>query len=206
MSADITGDQRTDEWYEKRLGRATASRFKDVMASIKTGEAASRRDYRAELVAERLTGQKADGFTSKEMQHGIDYEDAAKLAYWLHTGREIIDCGFYCHDTIMAGASPDGLVGLDGLVEIKCPKTATHIETLKTQKFPPQYYWQVMGQMWITGAAWCDFVSFDPRMPANSRLFIKRIERDDLAIGRLETQVRLFLQEVKDDEQFIKQI
>lgn len=203
MSSDITGDQRTDEWFTERLGKATASRFRDIMSTIRTGEAASRKNYRAELVAERLTGVKQDGFTSKEMQHGIDYEASAKIAYWLDTNNEVIDCGFFKHSDLNAGASPDGLVGEDGLIEIKCPNTAKHIETLKTQKLPSEYFWQVMGQMWITNRQWVDYVSFDPRMPANSRLFIKRIERDEEQIQKLINEVTVFLQEVDDEVAFI---
>lgn len=204
MSVDVTEDQRTDIWFEARLGKATASKFKDIMSTVKSGESAGRKNYRAQLVAERLTRTKEENYTSKEMQHGIDYEDAAKLAYWIHTKQEIEDCGFFAHDTLQAGASPDGLIGDKGICEIKCPNTATHIETLKSPKLPTQYYWQVMGQMWITGREWCDFVSFDPRMPANSRLFVLRVNRDDEAIDRLEKEITKFLLEVDSDERFIK--
>ena len=204
MSADMTGDQRTDDWYKERLGKATASRFKDIMTKVKSGESASRKNYRAELVAERLTGEKADGYTSKEMQHGIDYEDAAKLAYWLETKNVVIDNGFFVHDTLQAGASPDGLIGDDGIIEIKCPNTATHIQTLISQKVPSQYYWQIMGQLWITGRKWVDFVSYDPRLPSANRLFIKRVERNQQDIDRLAEEVAKFLQELDKEEQFLR--
>lgn len=204
MSADVTEDQRTDIWFEARLGKATASKFKDIMSTVKSGESAGRKNYRAQLVAERLTRTKEETYTSKEMQHGIDYEDAAKLAYWIHSKQEIDDCGFFMHDTLEAGASPDGLIGETGLCEIKCPNTATHIDTLKSQKLPTQYYWQVMGQMWITGREWCDFISYDPRMPANSRLFVLRVYRDNEAIERLEQEITKFLSEVAEDELFVK--
>lgn len=201
MSEDVTGDQRSDLWFEERLGKATASRFKDIMAG---SHLAGWRNYKAELVAERLTGTKAEGWTSKEMQHGIDFEEAAKLAYWLETDNKVTDCGFFKHAFLAAGASPDGLIGEDGVLEIKCPNTATHIETLRTQKVPKQYFWQVQGQMWITGRQWADFVSYDPRLPANSRLFITRVHRDETEIEKLESEVTKFLLEVGNDEQYVK--
>jgi len=199
-----TDDQRTEDWFETRLGRATASRFKDVMLTIKSGEAAGRKNYRAELVAERLTGVRDEGYTTAAMQWGIDNEPLARLRYELLTGNSVEECGFFAHSSLMAGASPDGLIYDDGLIEIKCPNTATHIETLKSKKLPYQYYWQVMGQMWITGRKWCDFVSFDPRMPKNAQIFITTVERDDEAISKLEGQVTTFLREVAADEQFIR--
>ncbi|RYF29591.1 MAG: exonuclease [Chloroflexi bacterium] len=200
----LTDDQRTDEWFKARLGKATASRFKDIMITIKSGEAAGRKNYRAELVAERLTGTKEETWTSAAMQWGIDNEPLAALRYELLSGNEVQECGFYAHQSLQAGASPDGLVGDDGLIEIKCPNTATHIDTLKRQDIPYQYYWQVMGQLWITGRKWCDFISFDPRMPENAQIFITRIERDESKIKQLEEQVTTFLREVAHDEQFIK--
>lgn len=199
-----TDEQRTDEWYEARLGKATASNFSAIMARGKNGELAARKNYRAQLVSERLTATKADNFSSASMQWGVETEDTARLRYELRSGNTVEDCGFFAHEKLQAGASPDGLVGEDGLVEIKCPNSATHIDTLKRQDIPPQYYWQVQGQMWITGRKWCDFVSFDPRMPANAQLFIKRIERDDEAIKTLEAEVTTFLREVAAEVQFIE--
>lgn len=200
----LTDEQRTDDWFEARLGRATASRFKDVMLTIKSGEAAGRKNYRAELVAERLTGTREETWTSAAMQWGIDNEDLARLRYELLTGNTVDECGFFAHPKLMAGASPDGLIGKDGVLEIKCPNTATHIETLRKQTVPSQYYWQVMGQMWITGRKWCDFVSFDPRMPKNAQIFITTIKRDEEAIKKLEEQITTFLREVTEEEQFIR--
>ena len=198
-------EQRTDEWYEARLGKATASNFSAIMAKGRNGnELAGRKNYRAQLVSERLTATKSDSFTSAAMEWGVETEDTAKLRYELRSGNTVEDCGFYAHDKLQAGASPDGLIGEDGLIEIKCPNSATHIDTLKRQDIPQQYYWQVMGQMWITGRQWCDFVSFDPRMPANAQLFIKRIERDDEAIKTLEAEVTTFLREVAAEVQFIE--
>lgn len=198
-------EQRTEAWFEARLGKATASRFKDVMTKGKGGyELAAVKNYRAQLVAERLTGMKDEGFTSAAMQWGVEYEETARLRYELQSGETVKECGFFAHSNLMAGASPDGLIGETGVLEIKCPNTATHIETLKIQNVPKVYYWQVMGQMWITGRQFCDFVSFDPRMPENAQLFVKRIVRDESAIQDLEEAVRSFLAEVDAEEQFIK--
>lgn len=196
--------QRTDEWFEARLGRATASRFKDIMTTGANGYVlAAVKNYRAELVVERLTGQKVETFTSAAMQWGIDTEPLARLRYLMATGNQTQECGFFSHKTLMAGASPDGLIGTEGLLEIKCPNTATHIETLRTGTIPKIYYWQVMGQLWITGRKWADFVSFDPRLPENAALFITRIKRDEDDITDLEDRVRNFLKTVDDEVIYI---
>lgn len=197
-------EQGTEEWHEARLGRATASRFADIMTVIKSGEAASVRNYRAELVVERLTGIRDDFYKSPAMQWGTDYEPTARLAYQLKSGNDVEECGLFVHETLMTGASPDGLVGKHGLLEIKCPFTATHIETLRKQKIPTQYYWQVMGQLWMTGRLWCDFVSFDPRLPVNAQYFSTQIQRDDKAIAQLEMEVTNFLESVDSEVAFIK--
>lgn len=196
--------QQSEDWFKARLGKATASRFKDVMTTIKYGEPSSVKNYRAQLVSERLTGVRDEGFTTAAMQWGIDNEETARLRYELETGNEVIECGFFDHSTLRAGASPDGLVSGGGILEIKCPNTATHIESLKIQNVPKAYYWQVMGQMWITGRLWCDFVSFDPRMPQNAQVLIKRVERDESAIKDLEQAVEAFLKTVDQEENFIK--
>lgn len=197
---EIKADQRTPEWYQARLGRATASKFNVIMTGNKY---ATYKNYVAEVVAERLTGNQADNYTSKEMQHGIDFEPTARLKYELVTGNEARECGFFQHLTMMAGASPDGLIGDDGTLEIKCPNTATHLLTLHTQTIPKQYYWQVMGQMWITNRKWCDFVSFDPRMPANAQLFITRIQRNEADINDLAHEVDMFLGAVEAEVAFV---
>lgn len=198
-------DQRTVEWYQARLGKATASRFSDIMTKIRSGEAAGRRNYRAEIVAERLSGVPSNGFTSAPMQWGIDNEPLARLEYELQTGNTIEDAFFETHKTLDAGASPDGYIGDLGLTEIKCPNTATHIETLKTQDVPKQYIPQIQGQLWITGREWCDFISFDPRLPANAQLYIVRVNRDEKYIKDLEEEVTSFLQEVDKEVKFIKE-
>lgn len=197
-------EQGSTDWLQARVGRATASRFSDVMASIRSGEAASRKNYRAELVVERLTGQPVESYKSPAMEWGNEYEPVARLKYELTTGNNVEECGLFIHNSIMAGASPDGLVNDDGLLEIKCPNTATHIETLRKQEVPRQYYWQVMGQLWLTGRQWCDFVSFDPRMPANAQYFTTRVLRDEEAISDLEDNIVTFLRSVEEEVNFIE--
>lgn len=196
--------QQTDDWRQARVGRATASRFSDIMATIRSGESASRKNYRAELVTERLTGKPTESFTSSAMQWGIDTEPLAKLRYTLKTRNILEDSTFMPHTKLMAGASPDGhLVGQNGGVEVKCPNTAQHIEVLHTQALPNQYRAQVQGQMWITGWDFVDFISFDPRLPDNANLVVVRIARDDAYIKALETEIKRFLKEVDAEVQFV---
>jgi putative phage-type endonuclease len=189
--------QRTEDWFKQRLGKATASRIADIVAKTKTGYSASRKNYAAQLVCERLTGVPQDGFTSPAMQWGTDTEPQARAAYCFHRDLDVSECGFFDHPEIaMSGASPDGLIGDDGLLEIKCPNTAGHIETLLGKAAPAKYVHQMMWQMACTGRAWCDFVSFDPRLPENMRLFVARLHRDDEMITELEAEVTAFLNEV----------
>lgn len=196
--------QRTEEWYKARLGKATASCFADIIAKTKSGYAASRGNYKAQLVIERLTGIAQEQYTNGAMQWGIDTEPLAKVAYTMATGNDIEDVGFLVHETIEAGASPDGLIGKDGQIEIKCPNTATHIATLKADKVPNQYNTQMQGQMWITGRLWCDFVSFDPRMPEGAQLWIRRVQRDNEFIAKLEAEIVAFLKEVEEEVKFVQ--
>lgn len=189
--------QGSAEWKALRLGRVTASRVADIVARTKTGIAASRGNYLAQLLTERLTGEVADSFVSKEMQWGIDTEGHAREAYEFRTDAEILPGGFVHHPTIpMSGASPDGYVGDLGLVEFKCPLSATHIETLIERTIPGRYATQIQWQLACTGRAWCDFGSFDPRMPESMRIFIQRVHRDDARIAELEKAVREFLSEL----------
>jgi putative phage-type endonuclease len=189
--------QGTPEWHAARLGKATASRIADIMAQTKTGPGAARKNYHAELVAERLTGQPAEKFTNAAMAWGTEREPQARASYTLATFNAVDEVGFIDHPALpMSGASPDGLVGAEGLVEIKCPNTATHIETLLGGSVEGKYLKQMQWQMACTGRAWCDFVSFDPRLPDDMQLFIRRVERDDAAIAEIETAVRDFLAEV----------
>jgi len=189
--------QGSDEWKALRLGKVTASRVADVVAKTKSGYSASRANYAAQLIAERLTGVPAESFSFAAMQHGTETEPEARDAYCFYQGVTVEEVAFVTHPKIeQAGCSPDGLVGNDGLVEIKCPNTATHMETLLGQAVPAKYETQMQFQMACTGRAWCDFVSYDPRMPENMRLFVKRVQRDDKRIHELETEVAGFLLEM----------
>lgn len=189
--------QGSPEWFSARVGKVTASRVADVIARTKTGFGAGRANYMAELIAERLTGETAASFSNAAMQWGTDQEPFARRAYEFRTDLDVVEVGFADHPKIsMTGASPDGLVGGAGLVEIKCPNTATHIDTLIGQSIPSKYLTQMAWQMTCTGREWCDFVSFDPRLPEEMRLFIRRVERDDAMIEGLETDVVAFLAEL----------
>ena len=190
-------DQGSDAWFEARIGKVTASRVADVIAKTKTGYSASRDNYMAQLVCERLTGEKGESFTNAAMQHGTDTEPLARAAYEAHADVLVDEVGFVPHPSIiMAGASPDGLVGDDGLLEIKCPNTATHIETLLSQNVPSKYNTQMQFQLACTGRSWCDFVSFDNRLPQELQLFVKRVPRDDLFIKQAEAEIVRFLNEL----------
>jgi putative phage-type endonuclease len=189
--------QGSDAWKQIRLGKATASRVADIVARTKSGYGASRANYMAQLIAERLTGQVGESYVNAAMQHGTDTEPEARRAYEFYQGVAVEEVAFVPHPTIAdAGCSPDGLVGDDGLLEIKCPQTATHLETLLGQNIPSKYIGQVQFQMACTGRKWCDWVSYDPRMPESMRMFVMRIERDDRLIAELETEVAAFLQEL----------
>lgn len=189
--------QGSAEWLSIRCGKVTASRISDVVAKTKSGLSTSRSNYMAELIAERLTGEPAEKFTNTAMQWGTEKEPEARGAYEFYRNETVQEVGFIHHPTIDAsGASPDGLVGDDGLVEIKCPNTATHLDTLLGQMVPAKYVNQMQWQMSCSGRQWCDFVSYDPRLPEAMRLFIKRMPRDDKRISELETEVAAFLLEI----------
>lgn len=189
--------QGTPEWYAARLGKVTASRIADLTAQTKSGWGASRANYMAELLCERLTGETADRFTNAAMQWGKDAEPQARAAYEFISGNAVAEVGFIDHPTIdMAGASPDGLVGDDGMLEIKCPNTATHIETLLTEAVPAKYRKQMLWQLACAGRAWCDFVSFDPRLPGDMQLFVTRIIPEDGEIEVMEKDVADFIAEL----------
>lgn len=191
--------QGSPEWFAARLGKVTASRVSDVIAKTKSGWSASRANYLAQLVAERLTGQQQESYTNAAMQWGTDNEPLARAAYEFRTDATVTPAWFIDHPSIpMTGASPDGLIGNVGLVEIKCPNTSTHIETLLGKTIPGKYETQMQWQMACTGAQWCDFVSFDPRMPEAMRLFVCRLPRDDKRIAELETEIKAFLKELDD--------
>ena len=200
-------EQRTDEWFAARLGKVTASRVADVIAKTKTGYSTSRENYLAQLVCERMTGKPAESYSNSAMQWGTDQEPFARAAYEAAKDVLVDELGFAIHPTIDgAGASPDGLVGLFGLVEIKCPNTATHIETLLTQTVPTKYITQMQWQMACTQRQWCDFVSFDPRMDEGLQLFIKRVEYDPIYVAQLEKEVINFLMDVEDKIQKLNKL
>ena len=192
-------EQRTEEWFTERLGKVTASRISDVLAKIKTGEASARREYRMELVINRLTGKRRETYCSASMQWGIDHEDEARLSYAFVTDRDVQLVGFLNHPDIpMAGASPDGLVDVDGMVEIKCPHTATHVEYILGGAIPKEYQDQMLWQMEVAKRKWCDFVSYDPRVPQHLRLFVKRFYFDEERVDAIRREVVAFLAEVED--------
>lgn len=199
-------EQRTEDWFSIRLGKVTASRIADVVAKTKTGYSASRANYMAQLVVERLTGTKADSFTNEAMQWGIDKEPEARAAYEAKTGELVEEVGFIHHPLIeMAGASPDGLVGVDHMLEIKCPSTATHIEYIYERQPPQKYLYQMQWQMACANKYSCDFVSYDPRMPEHLRLLIVKINRDDALIATLEAEVKKFLSELDEKVTALKE-
>lgn len=189
--------QGSPEWFAARLGKVTASRVADVIAKTKTGYSTSRANYAAELICERLTKTAADSFCSPAMQWGKDTEHLARAAYAMRKGVDVYEVGFIDHPEIpMSGASPDGLVLADGLCEIKCPSTATHLDTLLSETIPAKYVTQMQWQMACAGKDWCDFVSFDPRLPPNLCMFVRRVPRDVSMILDLETEVSGFLREL----------
>jgi putative phage-type endonuclease len=189
--------QGSPEWLAERVGRVTASRVADVVAKTKSGYGASRANYLAELIAERLTGQAAERYTNGAMQWGTENEPEAREAYEFLTGNSVNQVGFIPHPTIqMSGASPDGMVGEDGLIEIKCPNTSTHIETLLGRAVPSKYVAQMTWQLACTRRKYCDFVSYDPRMPPDMRFFCSRMELDHEYAIELETEVKKFLSEL----------
>ena len=198
-------EQGSAEWLAERLGKVTASRVSDVIAKTKSGWGASRANYMAELIAERLTGTPAEKYTNAAMQWGLDIEAEASSAYAFHSNADLSEVGFVPHPKIaMSGASPDRLVGKAGLTEIKCPNTATHIETLLGAPIAEKYIVQMQWQMACTDRAWNDWVSYDPRMPENMRLFIKRVPRDDARIKELEGLIVAFLTELDEKVSALK--
>lgn len=189
--------QGSPEWLALRAGKVTASRVCDVVARTKSGWGASRANYMAELICERLTGQPTSSFSNAAMQWGTEKEPEARAAYEFCFNVDVAQIGFVPHPTIgMSGASPDGLVGEVGLIEIKCPNSATHIDTLLSGEVPEKYITQMQWQMVCTGRFWCDFVSYDPRLPPRMQMFTRTVARDDKLIAELETMVRDFLSEV----------
>ena len=192
-------DQRSDEWFAARLGKVTASKVTDVIAKTKSGYGASRATYMTDLAIERLTGNPTEFYANAAMQWGTDVEPQARAAYEFLNDATVVEEGFIEHPTIaMSGASPDGLVGDDGMLEIKCPMSKTHYATLLNGKIAKKYIDQMQWQMSCAGRQWCDFVSFDPRMPEGLDFFCERVKRDDEYISELETEVSKFLDELNE--------
>jgi putative phage-type endonuclease len=198
-------EQRSEEWFQARLGKVTASRVADVLAKIKSGESASRRNYKIQLVSERLTGEKQETYINQAMQDGIDREFYAREKYVQQFG-EVEEVGFVKHPTLEAGASPDGMVGDDGIIEIKCPMGTTHTETLMTQEVPSKYIPQIQFQLRCTGRKWCDFVSYNPMFPQHLQVFVKRVEADEVYQMELDKEIEAFLLEVQTIIDKLKEI
>ena len=197
-------EQRTEEWFQQRLGKVTASRISDVIAKTKTGVSTSRQNYLVQLVSERLTGKKGDSFVNQAMLDGIEREGAARAIYMLNRDVSVTEVGFFDHPVIKnSGASPDGAVNAEedgkyaGLIEIKCPIETTHTNTLMSKSVPSKYIPQMQWQLACTGAKWVDFVSYNPNFPMELQLFVARVDRDDTYIAELEAEVVKFLEEVE---------
>jgi putative phage-type endonuclease len=196
-SALAEAQQGTDEWLQARAGKITASRIKDMMAG---GKGVTRDKLKAQLAVERLTGLPVRGSVrSAAMQHGTDCEAEAKADYGFLRGLEVIDAGFVDHPSVSsAGASPDGYVGQDGLIEVKCPETHTHVGYWLDRKVPREYAYQCQWQLACTGRRWVDWVSYDPSLPPRLRLLCIRIERDEGMIALLESEAVKFNFEINE--------
>lgn len=200
-------EQRTEEWHTARLGKVTASRIADLTAKTKSGYSTSRQNYMAELICQRLTGVPEPHFESEAMRRGTELEPKARAVYMLETGNIATEVGLVDHPSIpMSAASPDGLIGHDGLIEIKCPNTWTHLQTIKTRAPDRKYLLQMHWQMACTGRKWCDFVSYDDRLPERLAYVCVRIERDEKLIAEISAEVRKFLEELEEEIQDLEQI
>lgn len=196
----IDCEQRSEAWFAARSGIATASCFAAILATIKSGEAAERRNYRAKLVVEKLTGRCIETvFSTPAMRQGVEREPLARAAYEIHSGNFVTEVGFIRHDTIETGCSPDGLIDADGCLEIKAPELATHLEYLRLKAEPPKYTAQIQGQMWLAERDYCDFVSFNPDFPESLQLVVRRVPRDEKYIAGLALAVELFMTEVREE-------
>ena len=199
--------QGTPEWLAARAGKATGSRAKDILSKIKSGEAAARRNYRVQLVTERLTGSPQEsGFVNDAMKWGTEQEPHARRAYEAHTGYIVTEAGFIYLEDVMTGCSVDGLIGGDGMAEYKCPNSSTHIEWLLAGVLPSEHKPQILHNLWVTGREWCDFASFDPRLPENLQLFVVRYERIEDEIKAHEAEILQFLSEVDALENRLRKI
>jgi len=199
----ITANQGTEEWKQARVGVPSGSKFSNIMAK---GSGATRATYLTELALERITNVREEFKTTFAMEQGTEREPLARLAYEANTGQLVTEIGFCMHDIFRVGVSPDGLVGLNGMCEYKCPTPKTHLEYLRLEpnKCPPAYRWQVQGQLWVSDREWCDFVSYNPDFPENAQLIIRRVERDKKAINELEIEIIKFLEDIEREVEFIK--
>lgn len=202
-------EQRSTEWFAARLGCVTASRVKDVMASGRGGApSAARKNYMMELLCERLTGQQGgiDLSRNPAVQRGVELEPFACMAYEADKGLIVVETGLVMHPSIARfGASPDGLVGDKGVLEIKCPNTATHIATMQSERHDPQYEWQMLAQMTCTGRDWADFVSYDDRLPESLQYVCHRFERDFKRCREMESEIKAFLEELDELEKEMRE-
>lgn len=191
--------QGTPEWFALRAGKFTGSRFSDLMARTKSGPSASRANLLATLAVERLTGQCVETYSNAAMMRGTELEPEARAAYEAHLCDLVQETAWVQHPTLeYVGISPDALVGDDGLAEFKCPSSmAKHMDALRTGAHAVEYKWQIQGQLWVTGRAWCDAVSYDPRFPEGLKLAITRVERDEPAIAELESACKAAEAELK---------
>lgn len=198
--------QGSDEWKVARAGLATASRFADVMAEVKSGEAASRRNYRADLIVERLTGRPTPSYQSRAMAQGIEREPAARNAYEVKTGNLVDQVGLFRHPELAAACSPDGIIDEDGGLEIKSPEAAAHLRYLHLENgcAPPEYFWQVQGCLWLTHRTYWDFVSYNPDFPEHLQLVTRRVYRDEAGIKKLAEAVERFMDEVRAEEASVR--
>lgn len=197
--------QGSEAWHQLRLGKVTASRVADLLAKTKTGPSASRGNYLIELALQRVTKTIEESYTNAAMEWGTQTEPQARVAYEVKTGNFVDQIAFIDHPIIAGfGCSPDGIVASDGLIEIKCPNSATHWSYIKANEPPNKYFIQMQAQMSVTGAKWCDFVSFDPRMPERSQLLVVRVMRDPEYIVYMEAEISTFLKEVEKEVQLME--
>lgn len=204
MPTELKHPQRSPEWFASRAGRVTASAVAKVLTKIKAGEAADRKNYKAQVVVERLTGQPApSGYVNAAMQRGIELEAEARMEVEVRTGLLVVESGFWIADDLMIGASPDGLIDDDGILEIKVPSLATHMDYVRNGGLPAEYKPQVQFQLEVTARKWCQFVSYAPEFPEHLQLHSVRVERDEDYIKTMMDEVKQFLAEV---DQIVEQL
>ena len=186
-------DQGSEAWHSIRLGKVTASRMKDVLSKGRgTAQSKTAETYMMELLCERLTGESKPFFENDAMQWGTATEPQARSMYELMSGNTVDEVAFVEHNEFI-GISPDGLIGDDGLIEIKCPTTITQVRRALTNDYSKDYYTQIQCQLWVTERQWCDFLSFDPRLDIDASYLLQRVERDDVFIAAMEEKTYLFV-------------